>query len=97
MICMRRLFETKFRHFLGLAPTAAQPGDRICILFSCSVPVVLRSVVVQETGSKYYKFIGECYVHGLMEAEAKEQQLKHSNSQDKNPRLKTRKRMFELR
>lgn len=107
VICMRRLFKTELRQFLGLAPKAAQPGDLICILFGCSVPVVLRSVVVQETGGEYYKFIGECYVHGLMEAEAfdiqrqeieaKEQQLKHSNNSNKTILLTTRKRMFELR
>ena len=70
VICMKRLFKTELRHFLGLVPNAAQSGDLICIFFGCSMPVVLRSVGVQETEGRYKSFMGECYVHGLMEAEA---------------------------
>ena len=106
VICMKRLFKTEHGRFLGLVPKDVQTGDLICILFGCSVPVVLRSVRVQETEDQYYKFLGECYVHGLMEAEAfdiqrqemeaKEQQLKHSNNPDNTAPLTT-KRTFELR
>jgi hypothetical protein len=39
-------------------------GDIICVLFGCSLPVVLR----KKNG--YYNFLGECYVHGIMEGEA---------------------------
>ena len=44
-----------------------QKGDLVCVLFGCSVPVVLR-----ETKKSYevcFKIIGECYVHGLMDGE----------------------------
>ncbi|KAI0099905.1 heterokaryon incompatibility protein-domain-containing protein [Nemania sp. FL0031] len=37
----RRLFETK-RGQLGLAPDDVQQGDKICILYGCTVPVILR-------------------------------------------------------
>ncbi|KAJ8131906.1 hypothetical protein O1611_g1718 [Lasiodiplodia mahajangana] len=37
----RRLFKTK-RGQLGLAPDDVQQGDKICILYGCTVPVILR-------------------------------------------------------
>jgi hypothetical protein len=51
---------------LGMAPRRARKGDLICILYGCSVPVVLRPHV--EKGG--YSFIGECYVDGFMNGEA---------------------------
>ena len=39
--------------WVGLVPLWAKPGDLICILFGCKVPVVLR---VQEDN---YQYIGE--------------------------------------
>ncbi|KAH8805402.1 heterokaryon incompatibility protein-domain-containing protein [Xylogone sp. PMI_703] len=48
----------------GLAPSGAREGDIICILFGCSVPVVLRSQ------GHHFEVIGECYVHGMMDGEA---------------------------
>ncbi|KAE8157502.1 heterokaryon incompatibility protein-domain-containing protein [Aspergillus tamarii] len=51
----------------GLCPEATTPGDFICILYGCSVPVILRE---SRRNSKSYKLIGECYVHGKMEGEA---------------------------
>ncbi|KAL5317114.1 hypothetical protein ACEPPN_014208 [Leptodophora sp. 'Broadleaf-Isolate-01'] len=49
----------------GLAPPEAREGDCICILFGCSVPVVLRAVTPDR-----HSFVGECYVHGMMDGEA---------------------------
>jgi len=43
VIWNRRLMRTK-RSWLGLAPKGARPDDLICILYGCSVPVVLRRV-----------------------------------------------------
>ena len=50
--------------YFGLAPGEAQKGDIICVLFGCSVPVVLR-----DSGNGYHEFIGECYIHGIMDGE----------------------------
>ncbi|OCK98442.1 HET-domain-containing protein [Cenococcum geophilum 1.58] len=63
---------------LGLAPAATQVGDLICILYGCSVPVVLRKIVNENSDAdKYhYKLIGECYIHGMMNGEACELQKK---------------------
>jgi hypothetical protein len=89
---------------LGLAPHGTRPGDLICILYGCSVPVILRrgnlttsaahegprgekrrkiqdsapsssksgqlhGSMGEESGY-WYTFIGECYVHGMMNGEA---------------------------
>ncbi|KAE8363439.1 heterokaryon incompatibility protein-domain-containing protein [Aspergillus caelatus] len=53
----------------GLCPEATTLGDFICILYGCSVPVILRQ---STRDPKCYKVIGECYVHGKMEGEAVE-------------------------
>ena len=94
------------RNFLGLAPSKVKKGDKVCILFGCSVPVILRKFVNGQPASKqqksecrhgrcsneqcpiggaqkdqedddhpdsaevYYEFVGECYVHGMMDGEA---------------------------
>ena len=58
----------KYQSIFGLASQKAERGDLICILFGCSVPVVLRKRVTN--GSTWYQFIGECYAHGIMDGEA---------------------------
>lgn len=68
---------------LALVPGSAHSGDLVCILFGCSVPVILRRLqdqtidvneVVDKVTTKInrplYQLIGECYVHGVMEGEA---------------------------
>ncbi|CZR57859.1 uncharacterized protein PAC_07748 [Phialocephala subalpina] len=61
----RRLAITKSGH-IGAVPETARIGDLICVLYGCSVPVVLRS----STEGESYKFAGECYLYGFMDAEA---------------------------
>ncbi|KAE9977567.1 hypothetical protein BLS_001276 [Venturia inaequalis] len=60
----RQLIKTK-RGYLGLAPDAAEKGDMVCILYGCSVPVVVREA---ENGN--FELVGECYVDGMMEGAA---------------------------
>lgn len=43
-------------HFLGLAPVKCKKGDLVCILFGCSVPVLLRKFV----NGKPTRTLGEC-------------------------------------
>ena len=50
---------------LTLVPSTTTKEDRICILFGCDVPVVLR---LREDGC--WAFLGEAYAHGLMDGEA---------------------------
>ncbi|KAK4443183.1 hypothetical protein QBC34DRAFT_488484 [Podospora aff. communis PSN243] len=51
---------------LGLSPCEAQIGDKVCIIFGCSVPLVLRKIVDTDK----YVLIGECYLDHTMDGEA---------------------------
>lgn len=65
----RRLAVTD-ENYIGLVPPEAEEGDKICILFGCSVPVVLR-----ENGDDTVEFIGGCYINdldGVMDGHARE-------------------------
>lgn len=66
--CFRSYHSSRDLNPVGLAPPNAELGDLICVLFGCSVPVVLRPSV-QESQQGYYTFIGECYVDGMMNGE----------------------------
>ncbi len=61
----RKLVVTK-DGILAMAPRLARKNDLICILYGCSVPVVLRRQHDEET----FTFIGECYADGYMNGEA---------------------------
>jgi hypothetical protein len=50
----------------GLSPKETKKGDIVCVLFGCSVPVVLRKV----KKAKHFNMIGECFVYGMMDGEA---------------------------
>lgn len=60
----RRLIVTNEGH-IGMAPSRAKKGDIICVLLGCSIPACLR----KREADASYEFIGECYVHGLMNGE----------------------------
>jgi hypothetical protein len=53
------------RSRLGLASFSAHPGDIVCIIYGCTVPVLLR----ERPDKDGFTFIGECYVHGMMDGE----------------------------
>lgn len=96
VIWMRRLIKTEGGDGendlprLGLAPQLTKKRDLICILYGCSVPVVLRKHH-EGRPNEHYTFIGECYVHGIMEGEAFDL-IKRRNRSEKIP-----KQVFELR
>ena len=90
VVWMRRLIITQ-HEALGLAPEESKKRDLICILYGCSVPVALRRMVDPSSNKEYYIFIGECYVHGIMDGEAFE--LARSRSDDGEIERKD----FELR
>jgi hypothetical protein len=52
--------------FLGLVPKEAVIGDEVCILFGGDVPYILRPTAED----KEFQFVGDCYVHGIMDWEA---------------------------
>ena len=67
-------YSTLFRRFfisekgcIGLAPVGAEPGDRISVLFGGRVPYILREN--QTDNPSNWTFIGDSYVHGIMDGE----------------------------
>ncbi len=50
--------------YLGLAQAIAQTGDRLALLKGLRTPVVLRP------NRQVWEFVGDCYVHGIMNGEA---------------------------
>lgn len=64
----RRLIKTSTGRW-GLAPAEAAIGDTICILFGCSLPVVLRRKRTLRRRPRY-EVIGSAYIHGSSDGEA---------------------------
>jgi hypothetical protein len=68
--CNRRRYFKSLSGRVGLAPEKCQVGDVVCIFEGARVPHVLRRNVDDEQGgSRTFSFVGDCYVHGLMESE----------------------------
>ena len=53
----------------GVAPTNAEPGDLVTVLFGGQVPVLLRPTAK----TNEFLFVGQCYVDQMMDGEALEQ------------------------
>jgi hypothetical protein len=65
-VLSNRVFvATSLRHFC-LARGDAQPGDIVFATLGAETPYLLRPKGKKEALDSYY-FIGECYVHGLMD------------------------------
>ena len=62
-----RSFFITGKGYMGLVATidGAEEGDLICLLAGGEVPFILRS-----KGESLYQFIGESYVHGIMDGSA---------------------------
>jgi hypothetical protein len=67
----RRLLITE-KGYVGSASQTAEEGDIACVLPSCSAPVIVRKFQDEDS----YKFVGECYLHGFMDAEVITLQIK---------------------
>lgn len=52
---------------VGFVPLMTEPGDSVCIIAGCTVPVVLRKTELWTDGG--WALVGECYIDGLMEGE----------------------------
>jgi len=71
VIWSRRLAKTVKHERLALLPAGTKREDVICILYGCSVPVVLRNTKDKTTeGEDVWELIGECYVYEMMAGEA---------------------------
>jgi hypothetical protein len=51
-------------YYMGVGPKAVEPGDVVCIIYGHEMPYVLR-----QTGAQY-KYVGACYLTGVMNGEA---------------------------
>ncbi|MCJ1389269.1 hypothetical protein MMC18_002125 [Xylographa bjoerkii] len=60
-----RVFFTTRGGYIGLAPEAAKESDVVCVVLGGEVPYIVRP---RENG--HYLYVGECYVHGLMDGQA---------------------------
>jgi len=60
----RRFFVTK-KSYMGMGPQTLRGGDNVVIMFGGQVPYVLRQV-----DNNSHRFVGDCYVPGLMQGEA---------------------------
>ncbi|CAD6446550.1 ec6bdf9f-4a64-458a-8a64-e588e3541175 [Sclerotinia trifoliorum] len=73
VVWRRRFFLTsgvKGKQLFGLMPNEAKEGDVVCILLGCTVPVVVRRENDGGKGEGGWIFVGESYVHGMMDGEA---------------------------
>jgi len=52
--------------YLGIAPVGTKPGDILCVLSHCEVPVLLR----KSPGTERYNLVGTSFIIGLMNGEA---------------------------
>lgn len=59
-----RTFATTVGGYYVLGPAVAEKGDVVCVLFGGRTPYILRPK------GDHYLFVGECYVHGMMDGEA---------------------------
>jgi hypothetical protein len=92
MIWNRSLIRTRGGKF-GLVRKNVEKDDLVCILYGCSVPVILREHVKDGQGEAmegqagihalpgaeetFYELLGDCYVHGMMDGEAVDFQEKN--------------------
>jgi hypothetical protein len=93
VIWNRRTFQSKVDNddevpLVGLIPRNGQVGDQVCILYGCSVPVVLRELPSSDDET-CWQLIGDAYVYGVMDGEA----VRSSSTQT----LKTTETTFKLR
>ncbi|KAK1957621.1 hypothetical protein LY78DRAFT_591968 [Colletotrichum sublineola] len=56
--------------WIGLCLLTAREGDLVCLLFGGKVLYAIRRL------RKYSAFVGECYVHGRMDGEALQDQVR---------------------
>lgn len=63
----RRLFRTR-KGLLGLGPHAVQQGDQVWVVPGGRTPYVFRPL--SDLGPSQRAFIGESYIHGIMDGEA---------------------------
>jgi hypothetical protein len=67
-LCAKRTFITTTTGYFGLAPQITKSGDLVCIVYGADVAFILRKPE-PELGNVPGSFIGEAYIHGIMQGE----------------------------
>ncbi|EWG45916.1 hypothetical protein FVEG_15888 [Fusarium verticillioides 7600] len=62
--CFNRQFFVTSGHRMGIGPSGVRPGDCVAVIFGGGVPYAVRR------RNEGFYFVGESYVHGLMNGEA---------------------------
>jgi hypothetical protein len=73
-LTMKRTFAVTQAGYIGLVPSYAEVGDEIWVLVGGQVLYVLRETdrTKIQSKTKIYEFLGEAYMHGLMDGEAED-------------------------
>jgi hypothetical protein len=66
--CAKRTFITTTTGYYGLAPQKTKAGDLVCIVYGADVAFILRKPE-PELGNVPGSFVGEAYIHGIMQGE----------------------------
>lgn len=53
--------------YIGIARSGFRSGDLVCVFLGGEVPFIVRQL---DHDSSHFRFMGECYVHGIMDGEA---------------------------
>ena len=64
-----RRFITTTHGRIGLAPPDCKEGDLIYVFLGATVPHVLRPDVAGASETSTFSFVGDCYLHGIMNSE----------------------------
>jgi hypothetical protein len=98
VVWQRCLMLTKEYDMPGLVPYEAIKGDLICILYGCSVPVVLRERTDEVSHETYHVLVGESYVYSMMDTSAFDvRNKKLERLQLEGEKIETLTKTFELR
>jgi Heterokaryon incompatibility protein (HET) len=71
-VCAKRRFCVTENKYMAVVPPKTEPGDMICIVHGAQTPLILRRLCHKEkegVRNDTYAFVGECYVHGMMNGE----------------------------
>ncbi|KAK4158933.1 heterokaryon incompatibility protein-domain-containing protein [Cladorrhinum sp. PSN259] len=68
--CLSRRLAVTEQGFMALVPPNTQMGDRIAIIPGVITPMIVRPIgrLEESENTLVFSLVGECYVHGLMDA-----------------------------
>lgn len=72
--CSGRKFAVLEDGRIGLVPECSKVGDEVAVLMGVAVPFVLRPIGDSNT----WQVVGDCYVHGIMDAEILKEKKKET-------------------